>query len=305
MILGEKVREAVNRGINSSSIVICFISTKALASGWCEAEVSAAFARENTEKKTIVIPVLIGGIKDNDLPPDIQSKLYLDLRGNHRKKYSRYRHLLVHAIRIHGGLKADTHDSPKDVWVPVGDDLIAFFMNHRYSSGTGTPDLKRLYAKICRATVDAIAKDADDDSALREFYNSHGGYVLQKVAAYFLSESGTDITEQSTPFDIESVFDSLNTLATLFFLQQTIHEAAENGGWLVSGATGEAWLARDVQIVAKIENGDIVAYKALRGEWQPIQGLPQDDLPFIAYPRPSSPTESDTQTTKASPEDPR
>jgi TIR domain len=70
----ERIREAINRGIQNSATVLIFISSKSLESRWVLNELDAAMLKEISERKPLVFPVLIGRIATDSLPEDLKGK---------------------------------------------------------------------------------------------------------------------------------------------------------------------------------------------------------------------------------------
>ena len=67
---GESLIERISEGIsNETSAVIAFISRKALDSKWVNEELRQAKTREIEEENFILIPILLGNLRVNELPP--------------------------------------------------------------------------------------------------------------------------------------------------------------------------------------------------------------------------------------------
>lgn len=77
---GDYIRERINKGISASRYLLAVLSPNSLNSRWVQQEIDAAMIRELHERNVQLIPLLIGAIEPDDLPPDLRGKNYLDFR---------------------------------------------------------------------------------------------------------------------------------------------------------------------------------------------------------------------------------
>jgi hypothetical protein len=86
MVLGERIRERILNGIQSSSVVLVFISRHSVESRWVLGELDTAMMLEMSGD-TKVVPVFLGRIADEKIPGDLRGKFSLDLRYNFQKRW--------------------------------------------------------------------------------------------------------------------------------------------------------------------------------------------------------------------------
>ncbi len=123
----ERIREAINQGIQESASVLVFISPRSLASRWVLNELDTAMLKEMERRQAVVIPILLGRVDIAELPGDLRGKKFIDLRGNKRAKYHTVRDGLMSAIAI----ASSRPELAPDRTFVVGDDLVRFFHNYR------------------------------------------------------------------------------------------------------------------------------------------------------------------------------
>jgi TIR domain/Subtilase family len=86
MVLGERIRDKILKGIQSSSVVLVFISLHSVESPWVLDELDTAMMLEMSGD-TKVVPVFLGRIADEKIPGDLRGKFSLDLRYNFQKRW--------------------------------------------------------------------------------------------------------------------------------------------------------------------------------------------------------------------------
>jgi hypothetical protein len=96
---GQRIREAIHRQIDNAFCVLVFLSTRSLSSSFVLNEIDIAMLQEMNKKKVILIPILLGRLRIDDVPADLRGKLSVDLRGNLAKRYKLARSALIHAIQ--------------------------------------------------------------------------------------------------------------------------------------------------------------------------------------------------------------
>lgn len=77
---GDYIRERINKGISDSRYLLAVLSPNSLNSRWVQQEIDAAMIRELSARDVQLIPLLIGAIEPDALPPDLRGKNYLDFR---------------------------------------------------------------------------------------------------------------------------------------------------------------------------------------------------------------------------------
>jgi TIR domain len=86
---GESLAEKIDQGIQECDYFVIVLSEAALRSRWVRQELNAAVVREIERKNVFVIPILIGAVKDNQVPISLRSKKYIDLRRLNDALYTR------------------------------------------------------------------------------------------------------------------------------------------------------------------------------------------------------------------------
>jgi hypothetical protein len=97
---GNRVREAIDDGLRKSRCVVILLSQRSLKSRWVLNELDAAMLREIKERRTLVIPVLIGRLNVSDIPSDLQGKHYIDLRFDFEARYSAKHKILIKSVEL-------------------------------------------------------------------------------------------------------------------------------------------------------------------------------------------------------------
>jgi hypothetical protein len=77
--VGDSIIQRVESALSESSALIVILSKASVASEWCKKEITSGLIRELSEKKVIVMPVLI---EDCEIPLFIRDKKYADFRSN-------------------------------------------------------------------------------------------------------------------------------------------------------------------------------------------------------------------------------
>jgi len=125
---GKRLRIAINEGIRNSKMVLIFISVNSLKSQWVLNELDAAMLREITEKRTIVIPVLIGRVKIDQIPEDLKGKKFIDLRYNFSKRYEKQQSMLIQFIM----LASNSSEDPFEKIIEVSPENLSFFNEYDF-----------------------------------------------------------------------------------------------------------------------------------------------------------------------------
>jgi hypothetical protein len=64
VLWGDKISTKINEGLKLSDFVVVFLSDGFVGRNWTEAELASALNRENSEGRTVVLPVIIGEAKE-------------------------------------------------------------------------------------------------------------------------------------------------------------------------------------------------------------------------------------------------
>jgi hypothetical protein len=64
ILWGDKISARINEGLKLSNFVVVFLSDGFVGRNWTEAELASAINRENSEGRTVVLPVIIGEAKE-------------------------------------------------------------------------------------------------------------------------------------------------------------------------------------------------------------------------------------------------
>src|SRR6266851_6146393 len=57
---GDKIGSSINEGLTLSRYIVVFLTTSFFGRNWTETELSAAFSRENSEGRVVVLPIIVG-----------------------------------------------------------------------------------------------------------------------------------------------------------------------------------------------------------------------------------------------------
>jgi hypothetical protein len=79
---GETIVTAIQKGIITSGAVIFFITAEFLKSSWCTTEMEGFLSRYGSGHNILLLCVVAEDIDHNELPPFLQMKKYLRLRGS-------------------------------------------------------------------------------------------------------------------------------------------------------------------------------------------------------------------------------
>jgi len=83
---GDNIVKWINNSVSESDYLLVLLSPNSLGRYWVETEWSAALMKEADLRRTFLIPVLLPGINDTELPFVLKAKLYLDLRSDSEKE---------------------------------------------------------------------------------------------------------------------------------------------------------------------------------------------------------------------------
>lgn len=78
--VGDSLLQNIEKAITESSALLIILSKASIASDWCRRELTAGLTRELSEKKVLVLPVLL---EDCEIPLFLRDKLYADFRHSY------------------------------------------------------------------------------------------------------------------------------------------------------------------------------------------------------------------------------
>jgi hypothetical protein len=79
---GDSLIEKIADAITEMDYLLCFISEDSIKSSWVRKEISIALTQEIAGRQVRVVPAMIGSVQDEQIPPAISDKYYLDFRSN-------------------------------------------------------------------------------------------------------------------------------------------------------------------------------------------------------------------------------
>lgn len=78
--VGDSLIEKINAGITSQDYLVVVLSKTSVRSQWVMKELNAALMKELTERRVVVLPILI---EDCDIPTLLSEKVYADFRDDY------------------------------------------------------------------------------------------------------------------------------------------------------------------------------------------------------------------------------
>ncbi|MCR9115473.1 MAG: toll/interleukin-1 receptor domain-containing protein [bacterium] len=121
---GQKLSKSINDGLQNSRYVVIFLSKNFTGRSWTEAELSAALTRENSEKRSVVLPVIIGDpIEVLEPYPLLRDKIYKRWEGDIDSVVDSLRDL-IHADRLLDKIPVEIKNTPHSIDVDPGPIII-------------------------------------------------------------------------------------------------------------------------------------------------------------------------------------
>jgi hypothetical protein len=158
--------------------------------------------REIRERRTVVIPILTGTARVEDLPTDLQGKLFVDVRGGFDRLWQTHRTRVIAALRV----ASDPFDREREITVPVGDELIGHFIGHRFRAEAESDVAVRLAGAFAEGLLSEVF-DAPDESRVREdFLRLYGSVTLRQLVLFWMDIHSLTPTRG---FDDDQVFKVL------------------------------------------------------------------------------------------------
>jgi hypothetical protein len=82
ILVGDTILDGVGTGLKTTDLLIFIISRASLQSEWCRREVNFVAQREITEKRVLIVPVIIDDVLNSDLPWHLQGRHTLRVPPN-------------------------------------------------------------------------------------------------------------------------------------------------------------------------------------------------------------------------------
>ncbi len=118
--VGDSLIQKIESGINDSSFLVIILSSNSIASAWVREELKAALYLQLSEKKIVVLPVLLN---DCEIPLFLRDKKYADFRKDYKSGLSS----LLNAVAapdfgMHGrNIQKDYHNDYSIDWLSLDD----------------------------------------------------------------------------------------------------------------------------------------------------------------------------------------
>jgi hypothetical protein len=218
---GERIRESIAEGLRGSACVVALLSSHSLRSKWVLNELDATMLREIKERKTLLIPVLLGKLRDDQVPLDLQGKLHIDLRFRLAARYEAGFGLLVKSIQL---------ISPQRASRVGGSRLLdADFISHLYTRKYKNRDRHQLSEKGWQGFVEAFLEPdlwhPDFAEALREFSGKYGSEAVKRLLVFVFDLKGIDFDG----FTQERLNDAFHE-AQYFVMMMSVSEYSKEDG---------------------------------------------------------------------------
>ena len=219
---GARLRDAINRGIRNCKCIVVLLSSRSLRSEWVLNELDAAMLREIKEKKTLVIPVLLGKLRDNNIPEDLRGKHHIDLRFNFKAKYRSRRDLLLKSIQLIAPNRSNKGRGGR----LLGGDFISFIYSAKYVGSKIAQINGQVLDHFIEAFLHPPAWDDEFAEALKDFQNRYGREAIRKLLLFVLDGKGIDFVNGFTK---EEIGDALSD-AQWIVMMMTVHEHSKSQG---------------------------------------------------------------------------
>lgn len=216
---GQRLRDAINAGIQDSAAVAIFCSPRSLSSQWVLNELDMAMLRELRERRIVVLPVLMGQVQISDLPQDIQGKLCFDFRGGFDKEWEDQRERFISAV--HYAAAEVSGYSPE--FIPVGDELVGRFIGHDFHGDDVTA---RVVAVMLAAGYTDLFTREDDHMLKAAFVEKYGTFALEKMIVYWMDMTGfrPGVGESFEPSETLAAMDATRVTLAAFGAVHVLRE---------------------------------------------------------------------------------
>jgi len=78
--VGDSLLDHIQAELKDCSFVCCVLSKASISSEWCRREINAGLMRELSERRTVLLPLLI---EDCEIPPFLKDKVFADFRNDY------------------------------------------------------------------------------------------------------------------------------------------------------------------------------------------------------------------------------
>ena len=92
--IGETIDKAISKGIQNNLLFLIVLSPTSIKSKWVEREFDEA-SHEEIEGKKYILPVVVNGLKDEDIPARIRRRLYVNLSNDFDAGYKKLRSSII------------------------------------------------------------------------------------------------------------------------------------------------------------------------------------------------------------------
>jgi hypothetical protein len=200
---GERLRESINKGLRAADCIILLVSPASLRSRWVLNELDAAMLREIRERRTLVVPILIGRVRSEDLPEDVSGKLYFDLRYNFSKRYAAQKSRLIRRI-----LSLTQPPTPESRAHVLGDEAVAYIL-HTVSSDEMSVELwkSKFIDAVFSVAFLSQAEKWDFRDEVNGFVKRYGTLVCKAIIAFYFRHYGIDVKTGFSEADFDKVVD--------------------------------------------------------------------------------------------------
>lgn len=217
---GKRLREEIDQGIGNSGCFVLLLSEHSRRSRWVLNELDTAMLREIRERRTLVIPVLLGTLTDRQIPGDLRGKHHIDLRHAFGTQYRRKREILLAAVRL--VLPSRTALRGRQM---MGLSAIEFLYGKPYRANR----VLGLDQAAWTGFTDAFLTPTDwpDEflPALREFLDRYGVEAVKRLLMFII-----DVRRITFPASEATMVDALRE-AQMFVMMMSVHDYSVERGY--------------------------------------------------------------------------
>jgi hypothetical protein len=217
---GTRLRDSIYPRMERCAGVLVLLSPRAIRSRWVLNELDAAMTREIGEGRDLIIPILIGRIRDEQIPLDLRGKRYIDLRHNFNARYRERRAFLVSSMQR---MSEQREVEPRHF--PMGAEAVAALLERRFRPVCASDPPKDLLSCF----VDWFQKPEFWNewlSALTDFRERFGLEVIRELLIVCFRFRRIDFESSFSADQIDEAFSE----AKCFIILADIHHAEDEGG---------------------------------------------------------------------------
>lgn len=93
ILIGDSISEKIGQGLAESDYFLIAISEHSIQSEWVKKELNNAIIKEIEKRKTVVLPIKLGGVK---MPSIISDKMYADFTISYKEGFSKLINTIKH-----------------------------------------------------------------------------------------------------------------------------------------------------------------------------------------------------------------